>query len=175
MSLEPAEVIQGKYRIVRLIGEGGMGAVYEGENTRINRRVAIKVLHAGFASNTDVVRRFEREAQAAGRIGNDHITRSHSRAKGLQWRSLPAARLFHGRHGGGETGLPRQDFGRNGVGARSGTHPPRIVNKSRDSGAGTRNLAPISTTPVGSAAETRTNALLCKPLPGLLRFGGSPR
>ena len=73
MSLTSGEVIEDKYRIVRLLGEGGMGAVYEGENLRINRRVAIKVLHAGLASNEDVVRRFEREAQAAGRIGNDHI------------------------------------------------------------------------------------------------------
>jgi serine/threonine-protein kinase len=73
MSLKPGELVEGKYRIVRLIGEGGMGAVYEGENVRINRRVAIKVLHAAFAGNADVVKRFEREAQAAGRIGNDHI------------------------------------------------------------------------------------------------------
>jgi serine/threonine-protein kinase len=50
-----------------------MGAVYEGENTRINRRVAIKVLHAAFTGNAEVMQRFEREAQAAGRIGNDHI------------------------------------------------------------------------------------------------------
>ena len=50
-----------------------MGAVYEGENTRINRRVAIKVLHANVAENKEAVQRFEREAQAAGRIGNDHI------------------------------------------------------------------------------------------------------
>jgi eukaryotic-like serine/threonine-protein kinase len=73
MGLEQGQIIQGKYRIVRLIGEGGMGAVYEGENTRIRRRVAIKVLHAALAGSADVVKRFEREAQAAGRIGNDHI------------------------------------------------------------------------------------------------------
>jgi serine/threonine-protein kinase len=73
MSLEIGEVIEGKYRIVRLIGEGGMGCVYEGENARIRRRVAIKVLHAGFTGNAEVMQRFEREAQAAGRIGNDHI------------------------------------------------------------------------------------------------------
>lgn len=73
MSLAPGEVIEGKYRIVGLIGEGGMGAVYEGENIRIQRRVAIKVLHAAFADNAEVVMRFQREAQAAGRIGNDHI------------------------------------------------------------------------------------------------------
>src|SRR5512134_1165471 len=73
MSVEVGQVIEGKYRIVNLIGEGGMGAVYEGENVRINRRVAIKVLHGAYSSNADVVQRFEREAQAAGRIGNDHI------------------------------------------------------------------------------------------------------
>src|SRR5882672_1471463 len=73
MSLSTGDVIDGKYRIIRLIGEGGMGAVYEGENIRIHRTVAIKVLHAGVAENQDAVQRFEREAQAAGRIGSEHI------------------------------------------------------------------------------------------------------
>jgi serine/threonine-protein kinase len=73
MSLEPGQMIEGKYRIVKMIGEGGMGAVYLGENVRINRRVAIKVLHAAYTGNAEVMQRFEREAQAAGRIGNDHI------------------------------------------------------------------------------------------------------
>jgi len=72
MLLEAGHVIDGKYRLVRVIGTGGMGAVYEGENTLIRRRVAIKVLHAA-STNSDSVRRFEREAQAAGQIGNDHI------------------------------------------------------------------------------------------------------
>jgi len=71
--LEPGQVLDGKYRIVRLIGEGGMGSVFEGENTFISRRVAIKVLHAAAAGNEAVLKRFEREAQAAGRIGSDHI------------------------------------------------------------------------------------------------------
>jgi eukaryotic-like serine/threonine-protein kinase len=73
MSLEVGQLVDNKYRIVRLIGEGGMGAVFEGENVRINRKVAIKVLHAAFTGNAEVMQRFEREAQAAGRIGNDHI------------------------------------------------------------------------------------------------------
>ncbi len=73
MSLNTGDVIDGKYRIVRLLGEGGMGAVFEGENTRIHRRVAIKVLHKSVAGQEDVVQRFEREAQAAGRIGSEHI------------------------------------------------------------------------------------------------------
>src|SRR5215207_4660850 len=73
MSLEPGQMIDGKDRIVKMIGEGGMGAVYLGENVRINRRVAIKALHAAYIGNEEVMQRFEREAQAAGRIGNDHI------------------------------------------------------------------------------------------------------
>jgi serine/threonine-protein kinase len=73
VALNIGDVVDGKYRIVRLLGEGGMGAVYEGENTRIHRRVAIKVLHSTVAQAQDAVQRFEREAQAAGRIGNQHI------------------------------------------------------------------------------------------------------
>jgi serine/threonine-protein kinase len=71
--LSTGDIIDGKYRIIRLIGEGGMGSVYEGENTRIHRRVAIKVLHSGVAETAEAVQRFEREAQAAGRIGSEHI------------------------------------------------------------------------------------------------------
>src|SRR4051812_35877512 len=73
MSLQPGQILDNKYRIVRLIGEGGMGAVFEGENTLIKRRVAIKVLHAQAAGHAGTVVRFEREAQAAGRIGSEHI------------------------------------------------------------------------------------------------------
>src|SRR5678810_553539 len=62
MSLQTGQIIEGKYRIVRLLGEGGMGAVYEGENVRINRRVAIKVLHAGFTENKEDTQRFALEA-----------------------------------------------------------------------------------------------------------------
>ena len=71
--LNDGEVIDGKYRIVRLIGEGGMGAVFEGLHALIHRRVAIKVLHAGVVERAEAALRFEREAQAAGRIGSPHI------------------------------------------------------------------------------------------------------
>lgn len=73
MSLKIGDLIDGKYEIKRLLGEGGMGAVYEGENTLIHRKVAIKVLHSGVAAMEEAVKRFEREAQAAGRIGSEHI------------------------------------------------------------------------------------------------------
>jgi len=54
----------GAYKIVRMIGKGGMGRVYEAINEQIQRRVAIKVLHAQFAENSMVVQRFLNEARA---------------------------------------------------------------------------------------------------------------
>jgi serine/threonine-protein kinase len=73
MHVEIGQLLDNKYRIVRLLGEGGMGAVYEGENIRIRHRVAIKVLHPTVASDSAARERFEREAQAAGHIGSEHI------------------------------------------------------------------------------------------------------
>jgi serine/threonine-protein kinase len=62
-----------KYRVVRQLGAGGMGAVFEGEHTIIARRVAIKVLHGELATDASLVERFVREARAATAIGNEHI------------------------------------------------------------------------------------------------------
>ncbi len=73
MAFSPGDIIDEKYRIVRLIGEGGMGYVYEGMNLRIKRRVAIKVLNSDVAASADMKRRFEREAQVAAKIGSPHI------------------------------------------------------------------------------------------------------
>jgi serine/threonine-protein kinase len=73
VGLVSGEIIDGKYRVVRLLGQGGMGSVYQGENVRIGRPVAIKVMHASLAREADLVERFEREAKAAGRIGSSHI------------------------------------------------------------------------------------------------------
>jgi serine/threonine-protein kinase len=71
--ISPGQVIDGKYRITRLLGTGGMGAVYEGENVRIRRKVAIKMLHLSVSTQADVVKRFEREAQASALVGSEHI------------------------------------------------------------------------------------------------------
>ncbi|MDI1430374.1 serine/threonine protein kinase [Polyangium sorediatum] len=74
MKLEEGAIIDGKYRIVRLLGRGGMGVVYVAENLRVKRQVAIKVLsRAATELHGDALVRFEREAQAAGQIGSDHI------------------------------------------------------------------------------------------------------
>jgi tRNA A-37 threonylcarbamoyl transferase component Bud32 len=74
---EPAGIvgstISGRYRIERLLGEGGMGAVYEAEHTLMHKRVAIKVLHAEMSKMTEVVSRFEREAMAAAHIEHPNV------------------------------------------------------------------------------------------------------
>jgi serine/threonine-protein kinase len=67
------DVLDGKYKILRKLGEGGMGAVYAGEHVRLGKPIAIKVLHAGASAHNETATRFEREAQAASRIGSDHI------------------------------------------------------------------------------------------------------
>ncbi|HKO47713.1 MAG TPA: serine/threonine-protein kinase [Polyangiaceae bacterium] len=73
MAVEVGQVLDGKYRIIRLIGKGGMGAVYEATHLLIDRRVAVKELLASAAAADHAITRFEREARAAGRIGSDHI------------------------------------------------------------------------------------------------------
>ena len=72
-SFAAGSVIAGKLRIVRRLGEGGMGTVFEVEHELTHHRRALKLLHAELASMPSVVERFLREASAAGRIGNPHI------------------------------------------------------------------------------------------------------
>lgn len=66
-------VIADRYRVEKKLGQGGMGAVYLAEHMLIKKKVAIKCLHAGLASNADVVRRFHNEAVAATAIGHPNI------------------------------------------------------------------------------------------------------
>ena len=62
------EVLNGRYRLVEKIGEGGMGSVYRGIQEPVERPVAIKVLRSDLASNKEVVRRFFNEARVVSRL-----------------------------------------------------------------------------------------------------------
>jgi eukaryotic-like serine/threonine-protein kinase len=66
-------VLQDKYRIVRLIGEGGMGRVYEARHRTTTRRVAVKFLSLRYENNPRVQQRFEREARAAGGLEHPNV------------------------------------------------------------------------------------------------------
>jgi serine/threonine-protein kinase len=63
----------GSYRIVKLLGEGGMGRVYVAEHMRLGRRVALKMLRQEFAVNPVAVSRFFAEARAVNRISHEHL------------------------------------------------------------------------------------------------------
>lgn len=67
----PARI--GRYEIVRTIGRGGMGIVYEARQAGTHRRVAVKVLHLPFLADEHYVRAFRREAQALGRLNHPGI------------------------------------------------------------------------------------------------------
>jgi tRNA A-37 threonylcarbamoyl transferase component Bud32 len=70
---QEANLIGGRYRILRKIGEGGMGEVYLAEHIYIEKRVAIKLLRADVLSNQEAVIRFRQEARSASSIGHDNI------------------------------------------------------------------------------------------------------
>jgi serine/threonine protein kinase/tetratricopeptide (TPR) repeat protein len=70
----PASI--GHYRILRLLGEGGMGVVYEAEQDRPRRVVALKVIKPGLASH-ELLRRFEQESEALGRLQHPGIAQIH--------------------------------------------------------------------------------------------------
>ena len=72
-TLPVERTIENRYRLEKLLGKGGMGAVYEAADTRINRTVALKILRGAMFGNRNALRRFEREAQTAGRLQHPNI------------------------------------------------------------------------------------------------------
>ncbi|WP_437672950.1 cytochrome c peroxidase [Sorangium sp. So ce131] len=81
--------LDSRYLILGLLGEGGMGAVYEARHLGTGRRVAVKVITSKLAQDEAVMARFEREARAAGAIDSEHIASvldsGRDRATGLPY------------------------------------------------------------------------------------------
>ena len=73
MTLQQGTVIADRYRLMRLIATGGMGQVWEGLDTRLNRRVAVKVLKSEYSNDPEFIGRFRTEAQTTARLNNPGI------------------------------------------------------------------------------------------------------
>lgn len=67
------QLLDGKYLLIKKLGEGGMGAVYLGKHATMGKMVAVKILHSILVSNEELVRRFIREAQATVSINHKNI------------------------------------------------------------------------------------------------------
>jgi len=93
----PGEIVAGKLRIVRQLGAGGMGTVYEVEHVLTRHRRALKLLHAQMAQIPSVVERFLREASAAGRIGNAHIVETFDAGRLESGQPFIVMELLHGK------------------------------------------------------------------------------
>jgi serine/threonine protein kinase len=72
---QPGDTIDGKYALVRVLGTGGMGVVFEAEHLRLKQRCAIKMLSPEMLREADIIHRFEREARASALLKSPHVTR----------------------------------------------------------------------------------------------------
>ena len=73
--MNPGTNVDGKYRVERQLGEGGMATVFAATHVALGEKVAIKVLQAGLADNPTVVERFMREARAAVKLKSEYVAR----------------------------------------------------------------------------------------------------
>jgi len=95
--LLPGRLVPGsRYRIVRWLGEGGMGVVYEAEHVDIDRRVALKILRVDASLDPTLAQRFRDEARSASRIGSEHIVEIYDFGELPDGRLMFAMELLHG-------------------------------------------------------------------------------
>src|SRR6185436_14964368 len=67
------KILNNRYELEQKIGEGGMARVYRGRDLRLNRRIAVKVLHSYYAADPGFLQRFHHEAQAAANLRHPNI------------------------------------------------------------------------------------------------------
>jgi serine/threonine-protein kinase len=73
--LAPGTVLAEKYRVDRLLGEGGMGVVVAATHLQLQQQIAVKLLRPEAMANPSLIERFEREARAAARVHGEHVAR----------------------------------------------------------------------------------------------------
>jgi len=72
-SLQPGHLFAGEYRVVRMLGEGGMGAVFVAEQLSTGIQRALKLMHPALVQDPQTLRRFEQEARVGASIQSDHV------------------------------------------------------------------------------------------------------
>src|ERR1700690_3619708 len=80
-SLEPGDVIGGRYEIVQLLGEGGMGAVYKALDREVERTVALKLIRPELAANPQILARFKQELLTAHQVTHKKVIRIYDIAE----------------------------------------------------------------------------------------------
>ncbi|HEU5411139.1 MAG TPA: protein kinase [Candidatus Acidoferrales bacterium] len=76
-TLQPGTVLAGRYEILQLIGQGGMGAVYKAHDRELDRAVAVKTIRPNLAKNADTLRRFKQELILARQVTHRNVIRIH--------------------------------------------------------------------------------------------------
>jgi len=166
----------GAYEVESLVGRGGMGEVYLAHDTRLGRKVAVKLLRSALTSNADAVRRFEQEARAASSLNHPNIVTIYEIGDLLERRFI-AMEFVEGQSLAGMSGQPVEVSTLARVGAQlaralSVAHAAGIVHRDikpenvivREDGYvkvldfGLARLAPA--TAVSGAESTQTNPSL---------------
>ncbi len=91
------QMLDGRYYVMRRIAEGGMGVVYEADHAGLSRRVAVKVLHAYLAKDTEIEARFRREALAISAISHPNVVEVYDSGALPDGRHYLVLELLHGR------------------------------------------------------------------------------
>ena len=91
------QVIQGRYRIISRIGDGGMGTVYLADQLSVGRKVALKVLHSEFTSDEEFVTRFRQEARLAASLSDRNVVTVYDFAQTDDGRLFIAMEYVNGR------------------------------------------------------------------------------
>ena len=91
------QLLDGRYRVESHLAHGGMATVYLGTDTRLDRTVALKIMHAELASDEDFVRRFVAEARSIARLSHPNVVTVYDQgADGApctsRWSTCPAGR-----------------------------------------------------------------------------------
>ena len=89
--LDPGTILGGRYEIVRLLGQGGMGAVYQAYDRELERQVALKVIRSDLAANPEILKRFKQELILARQITHKNVIRIHDLGDvdGIKYISMP--------------------------------------------------------------------------------------